>query len=64
MNAIIRSELHDRTVICVAHRLDHLLDYDRVVVLQGGRIVEMGEPRALLQRPSMFQELWQSMHAV
>ncbi|PWY89417.1 P-loop containing nucleoside triphosphate hydrolase protein [Aspergillus sclerotioniger CBS 115572] len=64
MNAIIRSELDDRTVICVAHRLDHLLDYDRVVVLQSGRIVEVGEPKALLQRPSMFQELWQSMHAV
>ncbi|RAK97248.1 P-loop containing nucleoside triphosphate hydrolase protein [Aspergillus ibericus CBS 121593] len=62
MNAIIRSELHDRTVICVAHRLDHLLDYDRVVVLQSGRIVETGSPRALLQQPSKFQELWQSMH--
>ncbi|PYI08532.1 P-loop containing nucleoside triphosphate hydrolase protein [Aspergillus sclerotiicarbonarius CBS 121057] len=62
MNAIIRSELHGRTVICVAHRLDHLLDYDRVVVLQNGRIEEVGSPRALLQRQSKFQELWQSMH--
>jgi ABC-type multidrug transport system fused ATPase/permease subunit len=32
----------------VAHRLDSLLDFDRVVVLDAGRVVEFDGPKALL----------------
>ncbi|XP_053691966.1 ATP-binding cassette sub-family C member Sur [Sabethes cyaneus] len=39
-----------RTVITIAHRLHSLFDYDRVVVLERGTIVEDGCPRVLKKR--------------
>lgn len=36
------------TVITIAHRLLAIADYDRVVVLDGGRVVEEGRVRKLL----------------
>jgi ATP-binding cassette subfamily B protein len=40
-----------RTVIAIAHRLSSLSNYDRIVVLERGRIVEDGPPRELLRQP-------------
>jgi ABC-type multidrug transport system fused ATPase/permease subunit len=37
-----------RTILCVAHRLDTILDSDRVLVLDKGRIVEEGAPNDLV----------------
>ncbi|KAE8393320.1 multidrug resistance-associated protein [Aspergillus alliaceus] len=48
---IIRESFEDCTVIMVAHRIHTLLDFDRVAVLDSGRIVEAGRPRELLSRP-------------
>jgi ATP-binding cassette, subfamily B, bacterial len=39
-----------RTVIAIAHRLSSLADYDRIVVLERGRIVEDGAPRDLMRQ--------------
>jgi ABC-type multidrug transport system fused ATPase/permease subunit len=45
-------------VVLVSHRLAHLTAFDRVLVLDGGRIVEDGAPAALAARPeSRFSEL-------
>jgi ATP-binding cassette, subfamily B, bacterial len=41
--------LKGRTVIAIAHRLSTLDLFDRIVVLDRGRIVEDGAPRRLLQ---------------
>jgi len=38
-----------RTVIAIAHRLSTLDSFDRIVVLERGRIIEDGPPRRLLQ---------------
>ncbi|RAQ42669.1 ABC transporter [Aspergillus flavus] len=48
---VIRESFSDCTVIMVAHRIHTLLDFDRVVVLDSGRIIESGHPRDLLGRP-------------
>lgn len=45
------------TTITIAHRIQTLLDYDRVVVLSAGQVVEFDSPKALLSRPSEFQSL-------
>jgi len=45
------------TTITIAHRIQTLLDYDRVCVLDAGRIVEFDTPQALLEKPSQFQAL-------
>ncbi|HTZ70912.1 MAG TPA: ABC transporter ATP-binding protein [Acetobacteraceae bacterium] len=46
-----------RTVIAVAHRLSTLRDFDRIVVLQRGRIVQDGPPQTLEQRPGPYRDL-------
>lgn len=47
-------------MIMVAHRIHSLLDFDQVAALGGGRVVEAGHPRELLQRPDgMFSKLLQ-----
>ncbi len=49
----------DKTVIAVAHRLSTLLHMDRIVVLEGGHIVEQGSHRELLEREGRYHRLWQ-----
>ncbi|XP_046482248.1 ATP-binding cassette sub-family C member Sur isoform X1 [Neodiprion pinetum] len=46
------TSFRDRTVITIAHRVASLLDCDRVVVFDGGRVVEDGPPKDLLRRPT------------
>src|SRR5262249_15070812 len=47
----------DRTVIMVAHRLSTMLDADRVLVFDQGRLVESGTYNDLVQRGGVFSEL-------
>jgi ATP-binding cassette subfamily B protein len=46
-----------RTVIAVAHRLSTLKDFDRIVVMEAGRIIDQGRPNDLAHRPGPFLEL-------
>lgn len=59
---IVGRDLRGRTVVEVLHRLEHILDFDLVVVLEQGKIVEAGNPEELLQNEDgMLKELYQSM---
>jgi ATP-binding cassette subfamily C (CFTR/MRP) protein 1 len=50
MQELIRKEFHDCTIIAVAHRLDGLVDFDQIVVLDKGRVVRTGAPNEILGR--------------
>ena len=49
--------MRGRTVIAIAHRLATLRNFDRVVMLQSGRIIEDGPPDILLQGKGPYREL-------
>ncbi|KAL7053956.1 hypothetical protein AAHC03_026665 [Spirometra sp. Aus1] len=56
----VRREFASSTVLTIAHRLNTIMDYDRVMVLQNGCLVEMGPPQELMARPaSIFRGLAQ-----
>lgn len=51
----IRSEtglFASSTVLCIAHRLSTVIDFDRIMVLDSGKLVEYGTPWELLQKPN------------
>ncbi|XP_049538576.1 multidrug resistance-associated protein 1 isoform X1 [Anopheles darlingi] len=48
----IRTEFKDCTVLTIAHRLNTILDSDKVIVLDKGQIVEFAPPNELLQTKS------------
>jgi ATP-binding cassette subfamily B protein len=47
-----------RTVIAIAHRLSTLDSFDRIVVLDRGRIIEDGPPRGLLQTKGLYSRMY------
>ena len=49
-----------RTIILVAHRLSTLLNTDRILVFDGGRVVETGTYSELLRRDGVFTQLVRS----
>ncbi|KAF2028411.1 P-loop containing nucleoside triphosphate hydrolase protein [Setomelanomma holmii] len=59
MQDIIRTEFKHHTVIAAAHRLDTIIDFNAVLVLDQGRVLESDNPQNLLARDTAFKELWQ-----
>ena len=54
---VIRDKFKDSTVITIAHRLNTILDYDKVLVLDGGQIVEFDKPEVLIRQSGLFAEM-------
>ncbi|KAH7483159.1 ABC transporter [Fusarium oxysporum f. sp. matthiolae] len=62
IKAVIESEFKDHTVVFITHRLDTIIDFDRVIVMDKGCVVELGEPKSLLASDAKFKALWATGH--
>jgi ATP-binding cassette subfamily B protein len=51
--------MHGRTVIAIAHRLSTVRNFDRVVVLQLGKVVQDDPPDLLVRRDGLYRQLVQ-----
>ncbi|KAJ2333477.1 Multidrug resistance-associated protein 1 [Coemansia sp. RSA 2681] len=54
---LIRREFSDCTVLTIAHRLDTIMNSDRIIVIDKGTIAEVGTPQDLLVKDGMFAQL-------
>jgi ATP-binding cassette, subfamily C (CFTR/MRP), member 1 len=61
MQRVIREKFSDCTILAVAHRLDTIMDFDRVALMHEGQVVELDSPQALMSRDSAFKELYESL---
>ncbi|KAJ2318226.1 Multidrug resistance-associated protein 1, partial [Coemansia sp. RSA 2681] len=57
MQELIRNEFSDCTVLTIAHRLDTIMNSDRIIVMEKGEIAEIGPPQELIASGGMFAEL-------
>jgi ATP-binding cassette, subfamily C (CFTR/MRP), member 1 len=59
MQRLIRRKFANHTIIAVAHRIETIMDFDKVAVLDAGRLVEFDSPYKLLEVPgSAFGKLY------
>lgn len=49
---VLREAFAGRTIIAIAHRLHTLKDFDQIVVLANGQVIEDGRPQDLLANPN------------
>ena len=62
VEAVIQSSLYDlmqgKTVIAIAHRLSTIAAMDRLIVVDGGNIIEEGNHKELLAKKGLYASLW------
>jgi len=63
VEASIQTALHrvmdGKTVLAIAHRLSTLTEMDRIIVMEGGQIIEQGSHEALLKKGGQYAQYWQ-----
>ena len=61
MQQVICTHFKNRTIIAIAHKLDTVLDFDKIAFMDHGKVVEFDTPKALLSREgSAFKTLYDS----
>ena len=54
----LRSYLEGRTSLLITHRIFSLLDFDKIIVLEEGKIVEEGRHEALMERKGVYFQMY------
>jgi ATP-binding cassette, subfamily C (CFTR/MRP), member 1 len=66
IQTVLREEAHERgtTVLTIAHRLHTIADFDKILVLGSGEVLEYDSPAALLSRDSEFSRMLNDYHSL
>ncbi|NWR46395.1 MRP1 protein, partial [Regulus satrapa] len=59
IQSMLRTQFRDSTVLTIAHRVNSILDCDRILVLENGRIAEFDTPEHLIAQKGIFYRLMQ-----
>ena len=54
---MLRTRFHSTTLLTIAHRLDTIMDYDKIIVMSDGKLAEFGSPVQLTEKNGLFREL-------
>lgn len=54
----LKRVMRGRTTFIIAHRLSSVVDADRIIVLEAGRIVDSGTHAELIERPGIYQDMY------
>ncbi|MBI2852689.1 MAG: ABC transporter ATP-binding protein [Chloroflexi bacterium] len=64
MQESLRRLTHGRTCLVIAHRLSTVTNADRIIVLEHGKIAEMGTHQELLDKKGVYYNLFETLRAV
>ncbi len=58
VNANLKRMARGRTVLSISHRLSMLVEADAILVLERGKVYDIGTHRELLQRCDIYKQMW------
>ncbi len=53
----MQTAFQGKTLLCIAHRLRTIINYDRICVMDQGHVVELDTPRNLFEHGGIFREM-------
>ncbi len=60
LRGALKEKIKDKTLIIVAQRINTIIDADKIIVLNDGKIVAQGDHRYLLENSALYQEIARS----
>ncbi len=54
---ILKTKFKQCTIITIAHRLNTIADYDKIIVMHRGKVMEVGTPHELIEKGGIFCDM-------